>query len=111
MNPSAAPAGAAAEPSSRRRLALELLLASLTVLFQELTLIRWLPTRVRVIAYFPNLILLSAFLGIGIGCLRSRGRDLRWLWPASLLALVGAALLLSRVAFTQESESEHLWLL
>lgn len=100
-----------AELPGRRRLAFELLLASLTVLFQELTLIRWLPARVRVIAYFPNLILLSAFLGIGVGCLRSRGRDLRWLWPASLVALVGVALLLSRVAFTQESTSEHLWLL
>jgi len=90
---------------------LELVLASLTVLFQELTLIRWLPSRVRVVAYFPNLILLSAFLGIGIGCLRSRGRDLRLLWPLSLLALAGSALLLSRIAFTAESASEHLWLL
>jgi spermidine synthase len=94
-----------------RRPAAELLLASLAVLFQELTLIRWLPSRVRVVAYFPNLILLAAFLGIGIGCLRSRGRDLRMLWPVALLALIGAALLLSRVAFTAESASEHLWLL
>jgi hypothetical protein len=100
-----------AAKSTGRRQAFELVLASLAVLFQELTLIRWLPARVRVVAYFPNLILLSAFLGIGIGCLRSRGRDLKLLWPLSLLALVGAALLLSRIAFTAESASEHLWLL
>jgi spermidine synthase len=96
---------------SRQRLASELVLASLTVLFQELTLIRWLPSQVRVVAYFPNLILLSAFLGIGVGCLRSRGRDLRLLWPLSLLALAGSVLLLSRIAFTAESASDHLWLL
>src|SRR6266851_656867 len=106
MKPSAAPAGAAAEPSSRRRLALELLLASLTVLFQELTLIRWLPTRVRVVAYFPNLILLSAFLGIGIGCLRSSRRSMLWVWPVSLLVLTATGLGMSRIAFTQESASE-----
>src|SRR5262249_41995062 len=41
------------------------------VLFQELTLIRWLPGQVRVLAYFPNLILVSAFLGLGLGCLRA----------------------------------------
>ena len=86
-------------------------MASLAVLFQELALIRWLPTRVRVVAYFPNLILLSAFLGIGIGCLRSRGRDLRLAWPVSLAVLVGAAILLSRIAFTANSATEHLWLL
>ena len=34
-----------------------------------------------------------------------------WLWPTSLLTIVGAAVLLSRVAFTQRSVSEHLWLL
>ena len=43
---------------------LELFLASFIVLFQELVLIRWLPGQVRVLAYFPNLILLSAFLGL-----------------------------------------------
>jgi uncharacterized membrane protein len=42
---------------------MELMVASFVVLFQELTIIRWLPGQVRVLAYFPNLILLSAFLG------------------------------------------------
>ena len=50
------------EAKTSRRLALELVAASFVVLFQELTLIRWLPGQIRVLAYFPNLILLSAFL-------------------------------------------------
>ena len=97
-------------PRSTARLAAELFVASFVVLFQELALIRWMPGQVRVLAYFPNLILLSAFLGLGLGCLRA-GRPLRlWLWPASLVLLVLSQRLLSRIAFTQESASEHLWL-
>jgi hypothetical protein len=94
-----------------RRLAIELLAASFVVLFQELALIRWLPGQVRVLAYFPNLILLSAFLGLGIGCLRAGRADLRWLWLPSLIVLAAAALALSRVVFAQDSGAEHLYLL
>lgn len=90
---------------------LEIFVASFVVLFQELSLIRWLPGQVRVLAYFPNLILLSAFLGLGLGCLRAGGRSLLWLWPASLLLTAAVAALASNVAFTQESASDHLWLL
>ena len=94
-----------------RRAAIELMVASFVVLFQELTIIRWLPGQVRVLAYFPNLILLSAFLGLGLGCLRAGRRSLLWAWPLSLLLLAAATLGLSRVIFTQNSASEHLWLL
>ena len=84
---------------------------SFAVLFQELTLIRWVPSEVRVLAYFPNLLLLGAFLGLGLGCLRAGKRSLLWTWPVSLAALAGVTVLLGRVAFTQQSPSEHLWLL
>jgi spermidine synthase len=94
-----------------RRLAFELVLASFIVLFQELALIRWLPGQVRVLAYFPNLILTSAFLGLGIGCLRAGKRSLLWLWPAALLFLTVCGWALGKIVFTQESTSEHLWLL
>ena len=95
----------------RRRAGLELVLVSFAVLFQELTLIRWLGGQVRVLAYFPNVVLMSAFLGLGIGGLRARRPAPAWVWPATLLVVVAAAWGLSRVAFTQESVSEHLWLL
>ncbi len=90
---------------------LQLLLVSFIVLFQELALIRWIPSQVRVAAYFPNLVLISAFLGLGIGCLRAGRRSLMWLWPLSLLLLVGTCVLLSGVAFTDNGVSDHLWLL
>jgi len=94
-----------------KRPALELFCASLVVLFQELALIRWLPGQVRVLAYFPNLILISAFLGLGIGCLLARRRSLLWLWPASLLLVTASAWGLSNVVFSQQDASEFLWLL
>ena len=93
------------------RVGAELFTASFVVLFQELTLIRWLPGQVRVLAYFPNLILLSAFLGLGLGCLRAGRRPLIWLWPFSLGLVVAAGFGMSRIAFTQNAATEHLWLL
>ncbi len=93
------------------RAGVELVALSFAVLFLELALIRWLPGQVRVLAYFPNLILISAFLGLGLGCLRAGRGSLLWLWPVSMIALVASAWGLSHVAFTQESESEYLWLL
>ena len=70
-----------------KQVRLELFVASFIVLFQELVLIRWLPGQIRVLAYFPNLILLSAFLGLGTGCLRAGKTSLLWVWPASLLVI------------------------
>ena len=98
-------------PLSVRLAGVELVVLSFVVLFQELALIRWLPAQVRVAAYFPNLVLIAAFLGLGIGSLRARRGSLLWLWPVSLLALAGAAVAMSGVAFTAEGTSEFLWLL
>src|SRR5215470_2183006 len=103
---------AAARSTKRlRRLATELFAASFVVLFQELSLIRWLPGQVRVLAYYPNLVLLSAFLGLGLGCLRAGRRSLLWAWPITLLALSVAAWALSGIVFTQNAATEHLFLL
>jgi hypothetical protein len=103
--------GAGERATSRLRLGWEIAAASFIVLFQELALIRWLPGQVRVLAYFPNLVLISAFLGLGLGALRSRGRPFLWMWPASLTLLTAAAWSMSGIAFTQSGVSEHLWLL
>jgi SAM-dependent methyltransferase len=94
-----------------RRAGLELVAASFVVLFQELALIRWIGGEVRVLAYFPNVVLISAFLGLGAGALRAGKRSLLWLWPVSIAVITIATLAMARVAFTNRSPSEHLWLL
>lgn len=70
--------------------AARLFLISFLVLFLEVTLIRWMPAYVRLLAYFSNFILLASFLGIGIGCLLApvRARLLPW-FPPVLAVLVG----------------------
>jgi hypothetical protein len=99
------------EDAVRQRSALQLILASLSVLGLELALIRWIPGQVRVLAYFPNIVLISAFLGLGIGCLLVTRAVPKWSFPTLLLLLLGTSLWLSRFAFTRESTSQHLWLL
>ena len=101
-----------AEPATARPRpsVLPLVAASFVTLATEIVLIRWLPGQVRVIAYFPNLILIASFLGLGAGSLMRRKVPL-WVWPVLLIVLAGVVDAMSRVAFTQESTTEHLWLL
>ncbi len=59
-----------------------------TILALELTLIRWMSQQIRVFAYFTNVLLIAAFLGIGIGIAFSRyGSRLIRLFLPSLLGL------------------------
>jgi SAM-dependent methyltransferase len=51
---------------------IRLFLTSATILFVELLLIRWIPANVKYIAYFSNFILMSSFLGIGLGIVLGR---------------------------------------
>ncbi|MFC8140852.1 spermidine synthase [Streptomyces paradoxus] len=74
------------ESSVRSRL----MLASATMLFVELALIRWAGANVVHLSYFSNFILLGSFLGIGIGFLipAERGHWLKRWTPIPLVLLV-----------------------
>jgi hypothetical protein len=70
--------------------AARLWLTSLTLLFVELMLIRWVPAEIRYIGFFSNFLLMASFLGIGLGILLGR-RGARWsliAFPLLLLAVV-----------------------
>ena len=45
---------------------------SLTSLFLELLLVRWIASEIRVFAYFKSLALIACFLGFGLGCYLTR---------------------------------------
>lgn len=49
--------------------AIDLFLVSFLALYFEILLIRWIPSSVQIVAYFTNVILISSFLGLGLGCL------------------------------------------
>lgn len=59
---------------SLRRRAINLVLVSFLSLFLELTLIRWLGVEIKVFAYLKNVVLIAAFLGLGLGFFLSRRR-------------------------------------
>ena len=62
----------------------------LAALFWELVLIRWLGASIRIVAYFSNLVLISAFFGLGAGALMTRfsWRLERLIAPLSALAVM-----------------------
>ena len=79
--------------------------ASFLSLFLELLLIRWVPSQIRVVAYYGNLMLLSSFLGLGCGVMIARkawGLH-RWFGPL-LLLLVVVVIGLEGVQFQQGAD-------
>jgi len=54
--------------------AINLVLVSFLALFFELALIRWLAAEIKVFAYLKNLVLIAAFLGLGLGFFLARRR-------------------------------------
>lgn len=68
----------------------ELILISLLSLFCELMIIRWLATEMRIFAYFKNLPLMAAFLGLGLGFVwTNRNKDYMKLSAYVFLYLCG----------------------
>lgn len=91
---------------------LSLALASFGLLATELAVIRWLASQVRIFAYLNNLVLICAFLGMGLGvALSARRPDLRrWVLP-SLFALTMVVTFAGPWASTLSfpDVSLHLW--
>ena len=52
---------------------LAILVVSVLGLFLEMMLIRWISTEIRIFAYLQNAVLVVCVLGMGMGCLTSRG--------------------------------------
>lgn len=65
---------------------LRLMLLSFSILFLELLLIRFISTEIRIFAYFSNLILLTIFVGTGLGMLIKKKIPL-YLTPVSLAVI------------------------
>src|SRR5579862_1922759 len=66
---------------------LELFCLSFLALFLELMVIRWAPAVVRLIAYYANLILISSFLGLGVGAILGKKRKPLFGWLPALLLI------------------------
>ena len=84
------------KPNRKIPLHWQMFLLSFTALFLELMVIRWVPSVVRLVAYYANLMLLSSFLGLGVGAMASARKWRIFGWFPVLLAVYIGALLLSR---------------
>jgi SAM-dependent methyltransferase len=73
-------------PASR---SLRIALVSAVALFLEMLLVRWVGTEVRIFAYLQNAVLISTFLGLGLGC---RNADRPVDFRAAALSLVAIGL-------------------
>jgi Spermine/spermidine synthase domain len=70
-----------------------LFLISCLSLFMELAVIRWVSGEIRLLAYFKNLVLLAAFLGLAIGfAVVGKGKDYKgmfpWLWSIFVILVL-----------------------
>ena len=75
----------------RSQIPVRIALLTFSVLVLELGIIRWMSQQIRVFAYLNNLLLIAAFLGIGIGLGLARKTTslIRWMLPLlTVLALL-----------------------
>ena len=84
------------EKRAAARRAARLFAVSFLALFLELMLIRWVPAVAQIVAYYANLMLISSFLGLGMGAMVARRGWRLFRWFPSLLAVTVGFLLLSR---------------
>jgi hypothetical protein len=96
-----------------RRQTARLFVCGAAALFWELALIRWQGSCLRIVAYFSNFILLSAFFGLGAGALLGRHRRLRlerFVFPAVGFAVVLAVALGGTIHANPGDGSESIWI-
>lgn len=86
---------------------LQLFALSFITLFLELMIIRWVPASVRLVAYYANLMLISSFLGIGLGALlKEKGLNLFRAFPY-VLAAYTVFLIVCQQAYLPGFSGEH----
>ena len=92
---------------------LSLIIVSFLGLFLELVFIRWLPANVFSLAYFSNIVLISSFLGLGLGFLLASKKnigDLFKYFSVTLLAVVILFILFREIKIViSPSATEMLW--
>ncbi len=90
-----------------------MLMTTFAILALELAMIRWVGGQIRTAAYFSNLILIAAFLGIGLGAALGRQRPGLFAATLPLLAVVAVVLSLAEplgiVHFVFPDPAMHFW--
>ncbi|MCX6106807.1 MAG: hypothetical protein NTY08_13345 [Proteobacteria bacterium] len=85
-------------------------IVSALIMILELSLIRFIPSEVKAISYFSNLILFASFFGLGIGCILSDTKQRAWLFPLGIFLLYIFCFLAHGIVTYDTSGSVHFWL-
>jgi SAM-dependent methyltransferase len=100
-------------PEGRGSQLVQIAVGTFGILALELALIRWMSGQIRILAYLTNVILISAFLGMGVGLVVGRTRPGLRHATLPLLALLCIPLAFAeRLGLTQmmfPDPSIHLW--
>src|SRR5688572_18020160 len=102
----------AIEPSSENTGAkkISLLAISFLSLFLELAFIRFINSTVQVTAYFNNFLIISAFIGLGLGSsLAERRKGLITFSPLLFLIVIGIMVFLERYGVAHDYADNVFW--
>jgi hypothetical protein len=104
---------------AKRKAAFDLFLISALGLFAELVFIRWVASELRVVAFYKNLPLLGAYLGLGLGFAWHRrkpdGRGFETVFFPLLAGIAAAVLILGRtpvgeiILLNPANAQEYFW--
>ena len=92
--------------SSHPQPCLHLFGLSFLALFLELMMIRWVPSVVHLVAYYANLLLISSFLGLGLGAVLAQSPVRLYSWFPGLLTLNIGYLILCQFVSLPGSSAE-----
>ncbi len=102
---SSPPGGSSAQSSPSG----DLIVASFLFLFFEFIILRWIPSYVRIVAYFSNLILISCFAGFGLGCILKKKSNIFAYFPYLLFAELLLTRFLADVGVKNPFESQEVF--
>ena len=83
--------------------------SSFLFLFLELILIRWLPSQVLSLAYYSNFVLISCFLGFGLGCLLAKKSSIFKYYPIVITVIVALFISFHFFEIIVNTDNEWVW--
>ncbi len=83
---------------------------SFFILVLELALIRFIPSEIKAISYFTNLLLFSAFFGLGLGCILWKRELPGHLFPAGLFLIFAFVMTSRGITVYDTGGVVHYWL-
>jgi hypothetical protein len=83
---------------------------SFVILMLELAFIRLIPSEIKAISYFTNLLLFSSFFGLGLGCILWKFNMPSYVFPLGLVGVFAFVMYARGIEVFDTGGSVHFWL-